>query len=235
MRRPLITFAIVACAMTVVAHANAQDGTTALPQNYKVVLDNNEMQVVHVHYEPHEALAVHDHSLYPTVYVYLSNSGAVRYMHDGATPFTLTRRPVKTGWFRVSPGRIEKHEVANLAATASDFLRVECKRISLGQIAKGFRYSQDVDLTKNSATTDYSSPEMVIRRYVITAGGVKHVPAGTPGELLIALTPAVVHERGSADQKMAAGSVLWIGADTDFDLRPADVAAAHVLAIRLLK
>lgn len=56
---------------------------------------------------------------------------------------------------------------------ASDFLRVELKRIRLGQIANDFRYSRDVDFTKTHATTDYASREMVIRRYVVTAGGAQ--------------------------------------------------------------
>jgi hypothetical protein len=66
---------------------------------------------------------------------------AVRFIHHEALPFALTRRPVRAGWFRVGPGRIEKHEVANLSPVASDFLRVECKQIALGQIRSEFRYS----------------------------------------------------------------------------------------------
>jgi hypothetical protein len=137
---------------------------TALTQNYRTLLDNDEMQVVRVHYDPHEELAVHDHSRYPTVYVYLSNSGPVRFIHDEASPFALTRRPVRTGWFRVSPRRVEHHQVANLGPAASDFLRGECKQIALGQIRSEFRYRENADLTKTSTTTDYSSAEMVIRR-----------------------------------------------------------------------
>jgi hypothetical protein len=34
---------------------------------------------------------------------------------------------------------------------------------------------------------------------------------------------------------MAAGSVLWIKANANFDLQPSGTAAAQVLAIRLLK
>jgi predicted metal-dependent enzyme (double-stranded beta helix superfamily) len=127
------------------------------------------MQVVRVHYAPREELAMHDHSRYPTVYVYLSNFRPVRFIHDEAHPFALTRRPVRMGWFRVSPGRVEQHQVANLGPAASDFLRVERKQIALGQIRSEFCYSENADLTKNSVTTDYSSAEM-IRRYVVLPG-----------------------------------------------------------------
>jgi hypothetical protein len=215
-------------------HTPGQDGATALQQNYRTLLDNDEMQVVRVHYDPHEKLAEHDHSHYPTVYVYLNNSGPVRFIHQEARPFALTRRAVRTGWFRVSPGRIEKHEVANLSPLASDFLRVECKGIPLGQIASEFRWSRDADLTKTSATVNYSSAEMVIERYVVAPGGVDRVPAEQQPELLIAFTPAMVREREKANQSMAAGSVLWVKAGRELELRPVG-SAAHVLAIRLLK
>ena len=225
----LATLAMGAC-----LHTSAQDGAAALKQNYRTLIDNDEMQVVRVHYDPHQKLAEHDHSHYPTVYVYLNNSGPVRFIHQEARPFALTRRPVRTGWFRVSPGRMEKHEVANLSPLASDFLRVECKRIPLGQIASEFRWSQDADLTKTSATVDYSSAEMVIERYVVVPGGVERVRAEDQPELLIAFTSAMVREREKADENMVAGSVLWVQADRELELRPVG-SAAHVLAIRLLK
>ncbi len=49
------TFAILGLAA--VAHSAAQDGATALQQNYRTLLDNDEMQVVRVHYDPHQELA----------------------------------------------------------------------------------------------------------------------------------------------------------------------------------
>jgi quercetin dioxygenase-like cupin family protein len=233
--RRLTHYMLAVLTMAVAAHTSAQDGVTALTQNYRTLLDNEQMQVARVHYDPHEELPVHDHSRYPTVYVYLSNSGPVRFKHDEARPFTITRRPVRTGWFRVSPGRIEKHRMANLGPMASDFLRVECKRIALGQIRSGFRYSEDLNLTKTSATTNYSSPEMLIRRFVVVPGGVERIQVETRPELLIAFAPTLVRERGEADRTMAAGSVLWVKAGVSFGLLPAGSGAAHVLAVRLLK
>ena len=52
------------------------------------MLDNEQVQVMRVHYDPHEELAEHDHSHYPTVYVYLSNSGPVRFMQRLVVPST---------------------------------------------------------------------------------------------------------------------------------------------------
>src|ERR1700744_4419628 len=132
--RRLTHYMLAVLAMAAAAHTSAQNGATALTQSYRTLLDNEQMQVVRVHYDPHEELPEHDHSRYPTVYVYLSNSGPVRFLHAEARPFTITRRPERAGWFRVSPVRIEKHTVANLGPVASDFLRVECKQIALRQI-----------------------------------------------------------------------------------------------------
>lgn len=157
----------------------------------------------------------------------------MRFVHDEAHPFALTRRPVRAGWFRVSPGRLEKHRVANLGPMASDFLRVECKQIALGQIRSEFRYREVVSLTKTSATTDYSSPEMVIRRFIVAPGGVERIQVETRPELLIAFAPTVVRERGEADRTMAAGSVLWVKAGENLEVMAASSAAGHVLAIQL--
>jgi quercetin dioxygenase-like cupin family protein len=231
--RRLPHYMLAVLTMAAAAHTSAQDGASALTQNYRTLLDNEQMQVVRVHYDPHEDLPVHDHSRYPTVYVYLSNSGPVRFVHDEAHPFTVTRRPVQVGWFRVSPGRLEEHRVANLGPMASDFLRVECKQIALRQIRSGFRYSEDVNLTKTSATTDYSSPEMVIRRFVIAPGGVERIEVETRPELLIAFAPTLVREHGEADRTMAAGSVLWMKAGQNLEVMATGSAAAHVLAIQL--
>jgi hypothetical protein len=234
--RRLAHYTLAVLTMAATAHISAQDGATALTQNYRTLLDNEQMQVVRVHYDPHEEVPEHDHSRYPTVYVYLSNSGPVRFIHDEAHPFALTRRPVRMGWFRVSPGRLEKHRVANLGPMASDFLRVECKQVALGQIRSEFRYREDVNLTKTSATTDYSSPEMVIRRFVVAPGGVERIQVEMQQpELLIAFAPTVVRERGEWDRTMAAGSVLWAKAGVSFGLLPAGAGAAHVLTVRLLK
>ena len=235
MRRLLsYCFLLAVSAVMTVAHTAAQDGAVSLQHNYRTLLSDEQVEVVRVHYGPHEALPVHDHSHYPTVYVYLSDSGPVRFIHEGETPYTLTRRPVRKGWFRVSPGRIERHQAANLGSGTSDFLRVECKQIPLGKIADEFRYTRNPDLTKTRVTTDYASPEMVIRRYIVVPGGVERIDAHPQGELLIAFTPAIVREHGNPDQRMAAGSVLWMRANANFDLRPSG-ATTHVLVIRLLK
>jgi quercetin dioxygenase-like cupin family protein len=68
MRRFSARFTCAVLGLVAVAHSAARDGATALQQNYRTLLDNDEMQVVRVHYDPHQELAAHDHSRYPTGY-----------------------------------------------------------------------------------------------------------------------------------------------------------------------
>src|SRR5689334_13336066 len=91
----------------------AQDPLAVLPQNYKLIFENESVRVIRTHYGPHEKLAVHDHSRCPTVYVYLNDGPEVRFSHEEEKPFSLVRPSVKKGAFRVSPGRLEVHTVEN--------------------------------------------------------------------------------------------------------------------------
>ena len=86
--------------------AAAQNPVVAFPNNYKLILDNPDVAVLRVHYGPLETVGVHDHSAFATVYVYLNDSGAVRFRHEEDKPFDLARPPTHAGAFRVSPGRL---------------------------------------------------------------------------------------------------------------------------------
>jgi len=86
---------------------------------------------VHVHYGAGERVPVHDHPKTPTLYVYLSDAGPVKFVHTDDDDSILVRRAVRTGQWRLSPGREEIHRVESLSKTASDFLRVEFKTLAL--------------------------------------------------------------------------------------------------------
>lgn len=117
--------------IAVVVVTRAQDPLKTLPDAYTRVFENSAVDVIRAYYRPHEKLTVHDHSQFPTVYVYLSSSGPVRFTHVEQNPFTMVRRPLQMGMFRVSPGRLEKHQVENLGDIPSEFLRVELKNVPL--------------------------------------------------------------------------------------------------------
>jgi hypothetical protein len=111
-----------------------------LPRNYKTILNNKDLLVMRVHYGPHEFVPMHDHSAYPTVFVYLNDSGPVRIDHEPPASFSVTRPPTHTGAFRIAPGMTERHSITNLSELPSDFLRVELKTIpptDLKEVTRG--------------------------------------------------------------------------------------------------
>ena len=100
----LLSLAIGASAGTAIA----QDPVIAFPKNYSFALDNDLVSVIRVHYGAHERIGVHDHSKFPTIYVYFSDSGSVLFEHDDqqlefldeAEPFAPFRRnePTSLRW-----------------------------------------------------------------------------------------------------------------------------------------
>ncbi len=123
MRTTIVTVLLACCT----GFAAAQDPTKAAPESYKIQFENAYIRVFRVHYAPHSRVPVHDHSRYPAGYVYLVDSGPVRFVHTGWDDPVLTRPATKAGSFRLSPTRFEgeTHAVENNSDTASDFLRIE--------------------------------------------------------------------------------------------------------------
>ena len=106
---------------------SAQDPTKVAPDVYKLQLQNLWVKVLRVSYAPKSKVPTHDHSKGPAGYVYLVDSGPVRFVHDDWEHPVLTRPATKAGSFRLSPTRFdnETHAVENDSDTRSDFLRLE--------------------------------------------------------------------------------------------------------------
>ena len=221
---------LVVIAMTVVTRA--QDPLATLPDAYTRVFENSAVDVIRASYRPHEKLAVHDHSQFPTVYVYLSNSGPVRFTHVEQHPFTMVRPPLQMGMFRVSPGRMEKHEVENLGDIPSEFLRVELKNVPLRALHE-FRGKPGFDLTRTTETTEYASPALSVVRIIVA--GVAGAPALTAQRptLLIAFTPAIVAPQSSPPVQLKLGDVYWIERGGSVRVRTTEGGAAHLLALAI--
>ena len=127
-----------------------------------------------VHYGPHEFVPMHDHSAYPTVYVYLNDSGEVRIDHEPPNAFSVTRPPTHTGAFRIAPGMKERHSITNLSDLPSDFLRVELKSIPPTAIKQVFRGEAPTPLSRPARYIEFqdyaievtcaSLPSIVVRR-----------------------------------------------------------------------
>lgn len=172
MRRVLLLIVLVLIVGPCGVSAAAQDPTAAYPKNYRVVINAPDVTVLRVHYGPHERVGMHDHSAYSTIYVYLNDSGPVRFEHtEEARPFELVRPPTHAGAFRVSPGRLERHSVENLSDLPSDYLRIELKKFPVGSIAREFRGSAPKPPLVPGTAVAYSSPQLRIDRIICPSTG----------------------------------------------------------------
>ena len=214
--------------------AHAQDPVKTFPHNYSIALENSAVTVVRVHYGPHEKVGVHDHSKSPTIYVYLSDSGPVRFQHFEANSFALTRPPTVKGAYRVSPGRVERHTVENLGNTSSDYLRVELKQVALGGV-QPFRGEAPASLTQSEDAVEVNTPALRIERIVCAGTSPCAVKASAAPSLLVAFTPLQESASGAGGQEgaLAAGAVRWLPATQALTMRGENDASADLLRILL--
>src|SRR5689334_7900057 len=86
---------IFAVLIAFVATVHSQDPIKSLPRAYKLQFENEWVKVTRVHYEPHEKLPPHQHTLTGSAYVYLNESGPVIFRHIGLFYGAVTRPPTK--------------------------------------------------------------------------------------------------------------------------------------------
>jgi hypothetical protein len=212
----------------------AQDPLKVLPNNYRLVWQNDSVRVIHVTYGPLEKLPVHNHSAYPTIYVYLNDSGPVRFSHIEEPPFSLVRPAETAGTFRFSPGRLEKHEVENLGHSPAEFLRVELLRLPLGYRKNSFRSPKSFDAVHSGIRTEFNTPFVKVQRIVASPREPTKVQAIDAGALVIAFSPTSVSEDGGKPRTLRLGDVFWADARRAVQVSSgAQSAAGHLLRIVL--
>lgn len=91
-----------------------------------VEFENAWVRIVRVHYLPHEKTRAHDHPATPTVYVYTTDGGRLKIVHDEMEK-PVIRPAVKAGAIRFNRGAAEHHQVEELDGVASEYLRLELK------------------------------------------------------------------------------------------------------------
>jgi len=211
--------------------ALAQTAMQPLPKNYKTILNNHDLLVMRVHYGPHEVVPMHNHSAYPTLYVYLNNSGEVRIDHEPPNAFSVTRPPTHIGAFRLAPGMTERHSITNLGDEPSDFLRVEFKTLSstdLKQVTRGEVPSPLMPGTH----IEYQDPALEIDR-IVCPPTVACEAAATPARsLLVPLTDLKIQPPAAGKHSFGVGQVIWLpgNAKNPLQLTP----GAQVLRVTLL-
>jgi hypothetical protein len=209
--------------------ATAVAQTTPLPANYKTIFENSDLLVMRVHYGPHEFVPMHDHTAYPTVYVYLNNSGEVRIDHEQPKDFSLTRPPTHTGAFRIAPGASERHSITNLSDTPSDFLRIELKRIPPTALKTVFRGEVPAPLPIE-VHNEFQNSALRIDRIDCPPAAPCELPPSFTRALLVAITP-LTFLTPQAKHALHPGDVLWLPPATN---APTLTPAAQTLRIQLL-
>ncbi len=109
--------AIAICFLAV--SAAAQDPTKVEPKHYKLAFENEYVQVVDVHYGPHEKSALHDH---PGGVVVVLTAGHLRFTDEKGKVTEVFSKPGESRWFPPF-----KHKVENLGDTTYNAVYIGVK------------------------------------------------------------------------------------------------------------
>ena len=235
---PAHAFALALLQALLLAPAPAQDPLPVAPRAYRREFENARVRVTRVHYEPRERVPAHDHPDDATVFVYLRDSGPVRFVHTGEEAFTLVRPPVRAGGFRLSRGAKETHVVESLTDAPTDFLRVELKGWSDAErrsFLKRFP-PEPARTTRTSQRLKFENERARVWRVTCAARGRCVGLGGVTGaaSLLVALTPATLRTAdGGTELSLALGETLWSEPGGAPSFANASDAAAEFLRIDL--
>jgi quercetin dioxygenase-like cupin family protein len=113
------------CALTAVVlflgfvSAYAQDPTKVEPRHYKLDFENEHVQVVSVHYGPHEKSAMHEH---PGGVVVVITAGHLKFIDESGKVTEVFAKPGEARWFGPF-----KHRVENVGDSAYNAVYVGIK------------------------------------------------------------------------------------------------------------
>jgi len=99
--------------------ALAQDATKVEPKHYKLAFENENVQVVDVHYGPHEKSVMHSHPGGVVVYV---TGGHLRFTDEKGAVKEVHAKAGESRWFPPF-----KHEVENLGDKPFDAVYIGLK------------------------------------------------------------------------------------------------------------
>lgn len=103
----------------VVGSAWPQDPTKVEPKHYKLDFENDRVQVVSVHYGPHEKSVLHDH---PGGVVVSITAGHLRFTDNAGKTREVFAKPGEVRWYAPF-----KHRVENLSGNTYDAVYIGVK------------------------------------------------------------------------------------------------------------
>jgi quercetin dioxygenase-like cupin family protein len=131
----------------------AQDPAKVEPLHYKVAFENASVQVVNVHYGPHEKSALHDH---PGGVVVVITGGHLKFTDESGMVTEVFSKPGESRWF--PPFR---HKVENVGNTPYNAVYIGIKaKQSVSQKREG---------TDPSSKSDIAEIEKVITESIAAA------------------------------------------------------------------
>jgi hypothetical protein len=195
---------------------SSQDAYVVAPKAYKREFENERVRVSRVRYEAREIIELHEHPKLPVVFVYLSDSGPVRFVHSGEKNFITTRPPVKAGGFRLGRPSDEAHRVESLSDQPSDFIRVELKDLKIDDNFRGRYPPAPNQPAENSEKVEFENAQLRVVRVTCAARGACALTAQKSSYLLVALNSAelktAVNDEALSNLKWNLGQTRWIEA-----------------------
>jgi quercetin dioxygenase-like cupin family protein len=107
------------CVLALAGAAWAQDPTKVEPKHYKLDFENERVQVVSVHYGPHEKSSMHEH---PGGVVVVITGGHLKFTDENGKVQEVFAKPGEARWFAPF-----KHTVENVGDTAYNAVYVGVK------------------------------------------------------------------------------------------------------------
>ena len=97
-------FVVMVIAGVTLRAAQAQDPTKVEPSHYHLDFENDRVQVVSVHYGPHEKSAMHDH---PGGVVVVITAGHLQFIDPNGKVHEVFAKPGEARWFPPFRHRVE--------------------------------------------------------------------------------------------------------------------------------
>lgn len=117
MRSKLLWVGFFLCLIPVLSQA--QDPTKVEPKHYKLDFENDRVQVVSVHYGPHDKSALHEH---PGGVVVILTEAHLRFTDENGKTREIFSKPGEARWYPPF-----KHRVENLGDTPYDAVYIAVK------------------------------------------------------------------------------------------------------------
>ena len=126
--------------------AFAQNPTQVEPSHYKLAFENEYVQVVNVHYGPHETSVLHAH---PGGVVVVLSAGHLRFTDENGKTQEVFAKPGDPRWFPPF-----KHKVENLGETPYNAVYIGIKNKHLASEAKAEPGPASMDENTKRALAD---------------------------------------------------------------------------------